>query len=161
MGWFDEQIKKRVKKDNELFSDAFIDMSSVVMGSKTLADSLDEQSKQAHDAINVILRYYHITPQEIPISITEVSDQLDFLLRPTGIMRRDVTLSGTWFQVELPDTVSLMQISESTLRLLQKTVERFPKKHFVFISLFHYASYLLRIYSHILQILSLSRITQW
>ena len=98
MGWFDEQIKKRVKKDNELFSDAFIEMSSVIMGNKTLADSLDEQSKQAHDAINVILRYYHITPQEIPISITEVSDQLDFLLRPTGIMRRDVTLSGTWYK---------------------------------------------------------------
>ncbi len=98
MGWFDEQIKKRVKKDNELFSDAFIDMSSVVMGSKTLADSLDEQSKQAHNAINVILRYYHITPQEVPLSITAVCDQLDYLLRPTGIMRRDITLTGKWYK---------------------------------------------------------------
>ena len=98
MGWFDEQIKNRVKKDNELFSDAFVDMSSVVMGSKTLADSLDEQSKQAHDAINVILRFYRITPQEIPVSIKKVCDQLDFLLRPTGIMRRDITLTGKWYK---------------------------------------------------------------
>ena len=98
MGWFDEQIKKRVQKDNELFSDAFIEMSSVVMGNKTLADSLNEQSKQAHNAINVILRYYRITPQEVPVSITEVCDQLDYLLRPTGIMRRDITLSGKWYK---------------------------------------------------------------
>ncbi|MBQ9673097.1 MAG: NHLP bacteriocin export ABC transporter permease/ATPase subunit [Ruminococcus sp.] len=98
MGWFDDQIKERVKKDSNLFSDAFVEMSSVVMGKKTLSDSLNDYGKQAQDSIRNILSFYNITPQEIPVNITEVSDQLEFLLRPTGVMKRDITLDGKWYK---------------------------------------------------------------
>ena len=45
MGWFDDQIKERVKKDNQLFSDSFIDMSSVVMKKRALYDALNDSGK--------------------------------------------------------------------------------------------------------------------
>ena len=32
MGWFDEQIRQRIRHDNDVFSNAFADMSGVVMG---------------------------------------------------------------------------------------------------------------------------------
>jgi|GEM_PF-1150438 ABC-type bacteriocin/lantibiotic exporter with double-glycine peptidase domain len=98
MGWFDDQIKERVKKDNQLFSDSFIDMSSVVMKKRALYDALNDSGKQAHTAMEDVLRYYHITPQELPVNITQPTDQLEYLFRPTGVMQRDVTLEGKWYK---------------------------------------------------------------
>ena len=98
MGWFDDQIKERVKKDNQLFSDSFAEMSSVVMKKRALYDVLNDSGKQAHTAMEDILRYYHITPQELPVSVTEITDQLEYLFRPTGVMQRDVVLEGKWYK---------------------------------------------------------------
>ena len=98
MGWFDEQIKDRVKNDEKLFSEAFLEMSSVVMGNKALADTYYDQNKQAQSAINDILKYYSIKPQELPLSVKTITDQMDFYFRPTGIMKRDITLKGKWYK---------------------------------------------------------------
>ncbi len=98
MGWFDDQIKERVKKDNQLFSDSFIEMSGVVMKKRALYDSLNNSGKQAYTAMEDILHYYHITPQELPVNITDVSDRLEYLFRPTGVMQRDITLEGKWYK---------------------------------------------------------------
>ncbi|MEE0872986.1 MAG: ATP-binding cassette domain-containing protein, partial [Ruminococcus sp.] len=98
MGWFDDQIKERVRKDNQLFSDSFIEMSGVVMKKRALYDSLNNSGKQAYTAMEDILHYYHITPQELPVNITDVSDRLEYLFRPTGVMQRDITLKGKWYK---------------------------------------------------------------
>ena len=98
MGIFDDQIKERLENDNQVFSEAFLEMSGVVMGKRALADILKDQSRQAKNAIFEILSFYHIAPQELPSNIKQVSDQLDYLLRPTGIMRRDVKLEGDWYR---------------------------------------------------------------
>lgn len=98
LGLYDEQIKDRIKNDDATFSEAFFEMSSVVMGKKALSDVLSDQSKQAKNAIYEILHYYGVAPKELPVNIREVSDQLDFLLRPTGIMKREITLDGTWYK---------------------------------------------------------------
>ena len=98
MGIFDDQIKERLENDNQVFSEAFLEMSGVVMGKRALADILKDQSRQAKNAIFEILSFYHIAPQELPSNIKDVSDQLDYLLRPTGIMRRDVKLEGAWYR---------------------------------------------------------------
>ncbi|MBR2731957.1 MAG: NHLP family bacteriocin export ABC transporter permease/ATPase subunit, partial [Clostridia bacterium] len=98
MGIFDDQIKERLENDNDVFSESFLEMSGVVMGKRALADILKDQSRQAKNAIFEILSYYHIAPQELPSNVRDVSDQLDYLLRPTGIMRREVKLDGAWYR---------------------------------------------------------------
>lgn len=98
MGIFDDQIKQRIDNDNKSFSEAFFEMSSVVMGKSALSDILNDQSKQAQSAIFDILKYYNVVAKELPLNIKDVSDQLDFLLRPTGIMKREVTLDGRWYK---------------------------------------------------------------
>jgi len=98
MGWFDDQIKDRIKNDDKAFSEAFTEMSSVVMGKKALADAYYDQSKQAQSAINDILKYYSIKPQELPLRVKTIADQMDFYFRPTGIMKRDITLTGKWYK---------------------------------------------------------------
>ncbi|MBQ7203254.1 MAG: NHLP bacteriocin export ABC transporter permease/ATPase subunit [Eubacterium sp.] len=98
MGWFDEQIKDRIKNDDEIFSDAFHEMSGVVMGKKALFENFDDSNKQIQTAIYDILKFYHVKPQELPLDVKDIDKQLEFFLKPNGIMKRDVTLSGKWYK---------------------------------------------------------------
>ena len=97
MSWFDEQIKTRIKNDQEGLESSFIQLSSVVMGKAVLNTSLKSEREKAKNAIEDILSFYHVPKTEVPASMTEVEDILEFLLRPSGVMRRKVTLSGDWY----------------------------------------------------------------
>ncbi len=98
MGWFDEQIKQRIKNDEESFSEAFVNMSSVVMGKGVLKSDLNDAGKKTRDAIDGILKFYHIKPQELPEKLRDMNEQLEYLLHPSGIMRRSVKLKNKWYQ---------------------------------------------------------------
>lgn len=96
MGWFEKQIKQRMEKDDEAFDEAISKMAEVVMG-KSAGARLDD-SLQTKDAIDAILRFYHIKSQELPTGLRDVKDQLEFLMRPSGIMRREVELTPGWYR---------------------------------------------------------------
>ena len=98
MGWFDEQIKQRMRNDDNAFSGAFAEMSGVIMGKGALDGDFYDDTKLAKDAIEEILKYYHIPMQELPVNVKEINDVLEFLLRPSGIMRRTVVLDGNWYK---------------------------------------------------------------
>lgn len=97
MGWFDEQIKDRIRADNEVFEDSFIRAAGIVMGSR-LSAAMNDQRQAATDAIGEILKAYHIKPREVPDSITDMNETLEYLMRPHGIMRRNVTLEKGWYR---------------------------------------------------------------
>ncbi len=97
MGWFDEQIRQRIEHDESAFENAFDDLASVVMGDK-LARKLSDERVQAKSAIDEILRYYRVKPLELPDNISDINDQLEYLMRPAGIMRRVVKLEGEWYR---------------------------------------------------------------
>lgn len=97
MGWFDEQIRERIKHDDDDFADAFASMAGVVMGER-ISRSIKDDHVQAKNAIDEILLYYHIKPTELPDSIKDINDQLEYLLRPSGMMYRNVKLEGSWYK---------------------------------------------------------------
>ena len=97
MGWFDEQIKQRKQNDQDVFTDAFINIAGAVMGSRVSA-ALNDERQQTKNAFDEILRFYHINTKEIPDNIMDRNEQLEYLLRPHGIMRRRVTLSKGWYK---------------------------------------------------------------
>ena len=97
MSWFDDQIRLRKQKDQELFEDSIFRMASVVLG-QSGAGSLNDDRIVTKAAIDEILKYYHIRPEEIPDSIQETEEQLEYSLRPHGIMRRNVRLEGDWYR---------------------------------------------------------------
>ena len=97
MGWFDEQIKQRKKNDEELFSEAFVGIAHAVLGSKIRA-AFESDESRAQGAITEILGYYHIKPKEVPDSVKGLNDRLEYLLRPNGIMRRNVILEKGWYK---------------------------------------------------------------
>ncbi len=117
MGWFDEQIKQRMKNDEECFSEAFATMSSVIMGKDIAGIAVKDAGKRTRDAIDEILNYYHVKPQELPDNLEDINEQLEYLLRPSGIMRRSVKLQGKWYRdgigaflgtTKLGDTVAII-----------------------------------------------------
>lgn len=97
MGWFDEQIKQRKKNDEDLFSEAFVGIADAVLGSKMSAAFSTDEAK-AQGAIEEILKYYHVKPREVPDSVKGLNDRLEYLLRPNGIMRRNVNLEKGWYK---------------------------------------------------------------
>lgn len=97
MGWFDEQIKQRRQNDNDVFADSFINIAGAVMGQKMSA-ALNDDRQITKNAIDEILKFYHVKTQEVPDNIRDMNEQLEFLMRPYGIMRRTVHLEKGWYK---------------------------------------------------------------
>ena len=95
MGWFDEQIKQRKQSDQEVFEDSIFRMASVVLGKRSFG-KLNDRRREAKAAVDEILKYLHYKPVEAPDSLQDVEEQLDFCLRPYGLMRRNVKLEPGW-----------------------------------------------------------------
>ena len=96
MGWFDEQIRAKKEADRAVFEDSFQQMAGAVMG-RRMAQALNDDRQVTEDAIGEILKFYHVKPQEVPDSIRDMNEVLEYLLRPYGIMRRNVTLEKGWY----------------------------------------------------------------
>lgn len=95
MGWFENQIEERRSADQQLLEDSFVRVAGIVMGQR-VADKLKDARIVAKSAIDEILKYYHCKPCEIPESIKTIEEQLDYCLRPDGLMRRGVELTEGW-----------------------------------------------------------------
>ena len=97
MGWFDEQIRLRKLNDEELLEESFLEMAGSVMGRELLA-SLENNRVRTKNAIDAVLQSMHIRSRDIPDEVTDLNDQLDYLLEPHVIMRRYVTLPPGWYK---------------------------------------------------------------
>ena len=97
MGWFDEQIKDRKRNDDDAFAEAFANMASAITGKKIEA-SLNNDRTVTKNAIDEILKYYHVKSREVPDGISDMNEQLEYLMRPYGIMRRTVKLEEGWYR---------------------------------------------------------------
>ena len=97
MGWFDEQIRLRKLNDEVLLEESFLDMAGSVMG-RQLQASLESNRIRTKNAIDAVLQSMGVRSRDIPDNITELNDQLDYLLEPHGIMRRAVSLPPGWYK---------------------------------------------------------------
>ena len=95
MGWFDEQIRQRMDSDQNILEDSFFRMASVVMA-KWDAENLEDELQNAKGAMDEILKYYHYKTKEIPDHIQDAQEQMEYVLRPTGMMTREVELEDNW-----------------------------------------------------------------
>ena len=97
MGWFDNQIKTRREADQQLLDDSFLKIAGVVMGQKR-AEEFSDKRIITKNAIDEILKYYHYKSSELPPEVKSSEEQLDYCLRPHGIMRRTVKLTPGWYK---------------------------------------------------------------
>ncbi len=97
MNWFNEQIKERLKNDNEQFAEAFANISSAVMG-KSILKSFAVDDKRVSSAISEMLAFYYIKMEETNESFPDLNEKLEYYMRPHGIMRRSVKLADGWYK---------------------------------------------------------------
>lgn len=97
MGWFEDQMKQRMEYDDDAFQEAFVKMAGAVMGEKVTA-ALENDRQQAQNAVDEILKFYHVKIRELPEHLQGINEQLEYLLRPAGIMRRTVKLEKGWYK---------------------------------------------------------------
>ncbi|MCF0106751.1 MAG: ATP-binding cassette domain-containing protein [Holdemanella sp.] len=95
MSWFDEQIRYRKLKDEELLSETYVEIASAIMG-RRLQQAWQDESYAAKSALETICKYYHVKFVDIPKSIKDLNGQLDYCFQPHGITRRSVVLKPGW-----------------------------------------------------------------
>jgi NHLM bacteriocin system ABC transporter ATP-binding protein len=152
LGWFEKQIKQRSDLDQKLFEESFFHAASVVLGERT-ATKISDEHIITRQAIDDILKYYHFQPIEIPNSIKNHEEQLDYCLRPHGLMKRQIRLEGSWWKdaygailayqkdsgeptALLPDKFSgyyyLDRTNNKKIKLTKKTSELFDSEAYCF-----------------------------
>ena len=97
MGWFDNQIKTRREADQQLLDDSFIKIAGVVLGQRN-AEKMGDERIVTKNAIDDILQYYHCKTTDLPKEVKTENEQLDYCLRPHGLMRRVVKLEEGWYK---------------------------------------------------------------
>ncbi len=94
MGWFDEQIEYRKKRERELLADSIENIAKSVTGRRIRSDLKDQAD--ISDAVSGLLKYMGVKEKEVPPQISGLQDRLDYLLSSTGILYREVILTKGW-----------------------------------------------------------------
>jgi len=121
MGWFENQIQDRRDADQQLLEESFLRIAGVVMGEKD-AQRIGDARIITKSAIDEILKYYHYKPTDLPESITDPDEQLDYCLRPHGMMRRSVELKKGWYKDAYGPILAFRKDDGSPAALLPGTI---------------------------------------
>ena len=118
MGWFDEQIRHRIESDQEAFEDSIFNMSSSVIGRKAAREMKDERII-TRAAIEEIIKYLGYKPKDTFGELAEDND-LQGILKPYGIMFREVTLDEEWTKEAYGPMLGTLKSSGAAIALLPK-----------------------------------------
>ena len=94
MGWFDEQIRQRKTNDDQMFRDSLQEAAEMVTGGD--GAFREDRSALTADALERVLRYYHMKYQEPPQKLKTLEEKLDYVIHPQGMMYRLVRLENGW-----------------------------------------------------------------
>lgn len=90
--FLESQVDKRRKMDQEMYEDAFSDLVSV------LGIGTAKKKAEIKGAISEILSYMKCEIPEVPENLTDINSRLEYMLRPSGTMKRRVELYGAWWK---------------------------------------------------------------
>lgn len=92
---FSERLLYRERADSEACKDAYADIAAGALG-KRLLHSLENNPLATKSALAQIAHALHVKMVDIPEDVTDINDQIDYLLEPEGVMRRRVELTPGW-----------------------------------------------------------------
>ena len=96
MSLYDEQIRAKKTSAQNDFTDSMYEMAGAVLG-RRISEALNDDRIITRDAIEDVLKYYHIKPAEVPeTDFHDMNEVLEAALRPHGIMSRHVRLDDQW-----------------------------------------------------------------
>ncbi len=117
MGWFDDQIKLRKKRDRDGYDRTLQRIAGAVTGRKKPV-SFEDQDGREKGIIEEILRYHQVDPKKIPDRLKTLEDRLDYALMPSGILKREVELSKGWHKDAFGPLLGFFEKDGSPVALL-------------------------------------------
>lgn len=111
MGWFDEQIKQRIKNDQDVFEKSIYNMMSSIDGKYDPFD--DDRQHIAKRAVEEIVSYFGFTPKE-------GTGDLKDTVKTYGIMFRRIKLEGKWYKDAYGPMLAYHGSSKKPVALLPK-----------------------------------------
>ena len=121
MGWFNEQIRHRMQSDQDAFEESFFRVAGAVLGEKT-AQQMQDSRLIEKEALDQILKYYHCKAAEVPDSIKTTDEQMEYVLRPAGIMTRSVRLEEGWYKDAFGPMLGFLKDSGAAVALLPRPI---------------------------------------
>ena len=116
--WFDEQIKQRKKNDNAGFEAAFAHMAESVTG-RRVAYSFEDESAHTKNAVADVLKSFGLKADKVPDNIKDTEEQLEYILRPHGIMHRNVKLTDGWYKDCFGPMIGIRRDDGTAVALIQ------------------------------------------
>ena len=95
MGWFNDQIRQRQENDNSIMDESMVTLASAVLD-KWNKNRIEDQRLTTKTAIQSVMKYYHQKCPDIPDNLESIGEQMEYAMRPAGIMTRDVELDKNW-----------------------------------------------------------------
>ena len=89
---FDEQLNTRKSGDDMMFETAFSDLLSIIYKQPHV------QEADIGDAVGEILFHLGLRVPEVPDTIRDPEARIEYMIRPTGVMRRRIELKGEWWK---------------------------------------------------------------
>ena len=111
MGWFDKQIRQRMQSDQNAFEESFFRVAGAVLGGKT-AQQMQDSRLIEKEALDEILKYYHCKAADVPDSIRTAEEQMEYILRPVGIMTRSIKLEEGWYKDAFGPMLGFLKTTE-------------------------------------------------
>lgn len=87
-----ERLELKKHHDEELYNEAMQDLLNV-FGISNPTSGIETKA-----AISCILNYFGQKIPEIPKDITDLGQQIEYILRPSGMMKRRIELVGEWWK---------------------------------------------------------------
>ena len=97
MGFFDEQVRKRRKNDDDMFIGAYKRLSEVVGGTGVWQD-FENLETLTHSVAEELALYLNVKLPNTTTQEMSVEQYLEDVFRPQGIMWRSVRLKDSWFR---------------------------------------------------------------
>ncbi|MBR5338074.1 MAG: ATP-binding cassette domain-containing protein [Lachnospiraceae bacterium] len=119
MGWFDQQVRQIKKNDQEVFEESIFQMASVVLGRRDSGVAAEDRILTSI-AIDEILKYYHFKPTVVPKSVNDREEQIEYCMRPHGIMYRMAELKGDWYKDSYMPLLAYTKEDDKPVALIPK-----------------------------------------
>ena len=97
MSWFEEQLETRKRLDDEQVAEAYERIARSVVGGKRAPHMTLDEAAATDSAVAAVLRYFGKTPSDIPSSLTDATERMDYAVRSCNMMKRKVVLEGRWW----------------------------------------------------------------
>ena len=97
------------------------------MGARN-AEKISDERIITKNAIDTILKYYHYKTSDVPDSLKNADEQLDFCLRPHGIMRRNIRLTPGWYKDAYGPVLGFMKENGTPVAILPGMVSGYSFK---------------------------------